>query len=355
MYIYGSGTTSWQKGTVIEGNEIKDYYLYAMLLYYSDSVQVIGNYIHDNVNTYSYGIYCYYINNAYRIIGNKVDIISTAGSTCYGIRDSYGNYYSYNPTPTGYGLVANNMISINGGTGSYYGIYSYYCRATEYYYNSVYISGGSTSARCLYQYNTTSNTTGQTYKNNIFVNTGPGYAAYFNTPTMVVASDYNNYYTTGSNFVYWSGAQSNLAALQTASGKDANSLSIMPSFTSNTDLHLTTTTLSGKGTPITAVTVDIDSTLRSTVAPTIGAHELPLLPFDVGVFNITAPTQNAITNEGATVPLTVVVKNFGTDTVFGMNIEYSVNNGTPVNQAYNDTLLPNATDIVNLVSFTAPG
>ena len=87
--------------------------------------------------------------------------------------------------------------------------------------------------------------------------------------------------------------------------------------------------------------------------PSIGADEKPLLPIDAGVSDVIAPTANAIVNEGASIPVTVEVTNFGTDTIFGMNVQYSVNNGTPVSVAYSDTLLPFASDTVVMPNFSA--
>ncbi|MBC8342854.1 MAG: T9SS type A sorting domain-containing protein, partial [Bacteroidetes bacterium] len=265
----------------------------------------------------------------------------------------YGMYVYYSDgTSTERGIIANNFISIIGGSSTNYGIYDYNSTYQDFYYNSVSINAGNTSSRSLYL----SSGSNQKFINNIFSNTGGGYCAYFNTPTAVLVSDYNNFYkpasSTSSYYVYWSGNKTTLAALQTASGKDSHSVNIDPTFTSNTDLHLSTTVLSGLGTPLTAVTVDIDGTPRSQL-PTIGADEMPLIPIDAGVSNVIAPLANAIVNEGASIPVTIQVMNYGTDTIFGMNIQYSVNNGTPVIVAYNDTLLSSATDIVTMPNFNA--
>ena len=73
MYIYGVGSTSWEKGTVIEGNDISGFYYYGILSYYQDSAQIIGNYIHDGVYTYAYGIYTYYNFNGFNISNNRID------------------------------------------------------------------------------------------------------------------------------------------------------------------------------------------------------------------------------------------------------------------------------------------
>jgi hypothetical protein len=351
MYIYGTSTSTWQKGTVIQGNVIVGSYYYPMMCYYLDSVQIIGNKITSTLVPYSYGISAYYLNNKYRIVGNDIKITGSGSSISYGIRDYYCNYFSYNANPTGYGLVANNMISISGSTAGHYGLYAYYSNGTEYYYNSVSITGGSATYYSLYQANTTSNTLGQKFVNNIFSNTVGGYAAYFATPASVTVCNYNNYYTTASNFVYWGAAYPNLAALQTASGKDANSHNINPPFNATHDLHLSNTGLSAKGTPVPGVTTDIDGDPRS-VLPTIGADEIPLLANDAGVIAILQP--GSVTNEGQTYPVQVVVTNFGTDPILSMNIEYSVNGGPPVTYAYSGNLLSMQNDTVTLLSMISP-
>jgi hypothetical protein len=65
-----------------------------------------------------------------------------------------------------------------------------------------------------------------------------------------------------------------LAAWQTATTQDANSLSVDPLFVSTTDLHITgASTLQGVGTPIAAVPADYDTDLRDNV-PDIGADEI---------------------------------------------------------------------------------
>jgi hypothetical protein len=351
LYIYGVSTTNWEKGTIIQGNVIRGTYYYPIYVYYGDSVQVIGNLV-DSVSSgsYNYGINVYYTNNYYRIIGNTVRIIGTSGVS-YGIRDYYCNYYSYNANPSGYGLVANNMVSISGSTSGHYGMYAAYSNGTEYYYNSISISGGSSSYYSLYQVNTASNTVGQKFINNIFSNTGGGYSAYFSTPASVVTCDYNNYYATGASLAYWGAACTTLASLQTTSGTNAHSLNLNPPFTAVHDLHLNTTALSGKGIPVPNVNTDIDGNPRS-VLPTIGADEIPLSPKDAGVTAITAP--GTTTNEGQSYPVTVTVANLGTDTIFTMDVQYQINSGTPVTAVFTDTLLTGASKSFTLPAMISP-
>lgn len=336
MYIYGVSTSSWEKGTIVKGNEIVGSYYYPLYMYYCDSVEVIDNYIHDGVSPYSNGIMVYYVNNYYRITGNRVYIVGTSSTACYGIRDYYGNYASYNANPTGYGLVANNMISIQGGTGTNYGLYSYYGNGTETSYNTVLITAGSaTASRALYQANTSTNTLGQSYYNNIWVNTGGGYAAYFSTVAQVTACDYNVYKSnTGTYFVYWGGARADLLALQTASSKDMNSISVMPAFVSNSDLHNSSLATYQLGTPLMSVTTDIDGQPRHGATPCMGADEYILYANDAGIIQMTSPVASC---PGIT-DVKVKVKNFGIQSFTGVTVNWSVNGVAQSPYAFSGTL-----------------
>ncbi len=353
VYVYGSSSTVWETGTIIEGNDIVHSYYYPIYAYYQDGIQILNNRIYDGVSPYSYGIYNYYPNNAYRVTGNEVYITSTTSTASYGIRDYYGNYYSYNASPTGYGIVANNMVGITGGTAANYGIYAYYSNGTEYYHNSFLMEGGSTSSYCLYQGNTTSNTLGQTFINNTMTNRVGGYAAYFATTASVTTSNYNNFYSSASNLAYWGVLTPDLASLQAASGKDVNSVSLNPPHTSVKNLRLKGLQLSGKGTNLTQVTTDIDGKPRATY-PTIGAHEIYIIPFDAGVTTINSPTTAITINEGDIVPVNVVVENYGTSPITSLSITYSVNNGTPVVTSFTPNILPGTNTSFALPSFTSP-
>ncbi|MFC2111514.1 right-handed parallel beta-helix repeat-containing protein, partial [Bacteroidota bacterium] len=270
LYIYGVNSSNFAKNNIIEGNDISGFRYYGMMLYYQESVQVIGNYIHDGIYSYEYGIYTYYTNNDFRIEKNK--IILSPSSYGYGLRVYYANYYNTNNNTLA-GIVANNFISISSGTGTNFGLYAYRSNKVNYYYNSVNISGGNTSSRALYYYYSTD----VNLANNIFSNTAGGYAAYFSNPAGISTLDYNNYYTTGPTLAYWSGNRSNLTALQTVSGKDANSLSVDPTFNSATDLHTSNPFLNNAGTPIAVITDDIDGETRSTTSPDIGADEFDII------------------------------------------------------------------------------
>ncbi len=347
MYFYGAGTTNRQNGTVVDSNDINGFYYYGLMAYYQDSITISNNYIHDGTNQYGYGIYTYYIFNDFKIINNK--IVMNNSNYSYGMRVSNANYYSYASATTLPGLVANNMISITAGTGTCYGLYTYYCDDVKYYNNSVYLSAGSTTSRALYQYNTTLNTIGQSYINNIFSNTGGGYAAYFSTIATIDSLDYNNYYATGTNLAYWSGNKTDLTALQTASGKDANSVSMNPSFFANDDLRTLSIGMNNLGTPLAEVLYDFEGDVRSTTTPDLGADEYTPPANDLAVIEWLTPLTGMNTNTAATV--TVKIANFGTASQTNPTVKYSIDGGaTTATGTYSGTILSQDTATVTFTT-----
>jgi hypothetical protein len=77
IYSYGTSSSSWEKGTIIQGNDVSGFYYYGITSYYSDSTQIIGNYVHDGTNATQYGIQSYYSNNGYRIMNNRIVLTPT--------------------------------------------------------------------------------------------------------------------------------------------------------------------------------------------------------------------------------------------------------------------------------------
>ncbi len=326
IYLNAPSSTNTGKNNVVDSNEVYNYYYYGIYAYYQDSVFVRGNYVHDNTNTTSYGIYTYYIFNGSQFVGNKIIMNPTSSSANYGLAARYFNYYSAVPTNAAPCLVANNMISIVGsGTGTNYGIYAYYSDLTNYYNNSVVIADNSTGSRALYQTNTTSNTNGENFANNSLVNMGAGYAAYYGTTAKVASNNYNNYYAMGTNFVYWGSNRTDLAALQTANSMDLNSVSMNPGYNSTTDLHTNLIPFNNLGSPVTGVTIDFDGDMRDATTPDIGADEFTPAANDLSVVEWVAPMTGI--NLNASVPITVKVANFGTASQSNVTIKYSLNGG----------------------------
>ncbi|PCH96448.1 MAG: hypothetical protein COB85_03590 [Bacteroidetes bacterium] len=195
----------------------------------------------------------------FKVIGNKV--VSS---------DYYTGIYIYlcNGSAPFRGVVANNFCSVGGG-GSSYGIRLYNSSYVDVWHNNINVTSTSTSGRAFYL---GSGGTDVTVKNNNFVNTGPGYAFYVSTTTAITSTDFNNIFGGGTNIGYWGGNTATFADLQTASGMDANSISVNPVYNSATDLHVGALALMGAATPV-GITDDIDGQARDLVNPDIGADE----------------------------------------------------------------------------------
>jgi parallel beta-helix repeat protein len=309
IYFYGASSNK-EKGNYFEGNTITNFYYYGMYLYYQDSTVAIGNTISNPTNTTAYGLYSYYTDNTTYL---KNRILMNASTT------NYCMYLYYNNQNGGNSLVANNFVSQSVGTSTVYGIYSYASSNMKYYYNSVNVTAGTTSGYAFYVYGASS-TAGVKIKNNNFVNTGGGYAYYISTTAAVDSSNYNNIFATG-NFAYWGAARANLAALQAASGKDQNSVSMNPQYSSVTDLHINNYSLVAIGTPTPEVSDDIDGELRS-VTPTIGADEISIPTVDAGIFKINNP-QTMITSLNQDIKVTI--RTIGTTPLTSAVIKWSVN------------------------------
>lgn len=88
--------------------------------------------------------------------------------------------------------------------------------------------------------------------------------------------DHNNYHTTGPNLGFIGSNRATLSDIQTGFGQNLNSVSVLPLYTSSTDLHLpemSNSSLANLGTFLPSVTSDIDLDARSNISPDMGADE----------------------------------------------------------------------------------
>ena len=195
--------------------------------------------------------------------------------------------------------------------------------ATTYnlYYNSIYFNASSSGTNFgtsgIYHVTNLSPTTARLNMiNNIVVNTstanGTGVtAAYRRSGTTLdnygATSDYNLFYAgtpSATKLIFYDGTNSDqtLAAYQTrVSTRDANSISLMPAFTSATNLHLSPGSncqINGRGTPVPGITTDIDVQPRNATIPDIGADEF------IGGFPLEPEPAHVSTCENRTVSAT---------------------------------------------------
>ncbi len=77
------------------------------------------------------------------------------------------------------------------------------------------------------------------------------------------------------------------------------------------------------------------------------------IPFDGGVTTVTAP--GALVPEASSQAVTVIIKNYGLDTLTSMQVGYVHNNNPAVTIPWTGTLAPNATTLVTLPNLTVAG
>jgi hypothetical protein len=239
--------------------------------------------------------------NIYNNVVSSVSSLSNganAGNSAISI-ESNGTYNVYNNMIFGFNLTAANPtaflrgIQVSSGTA-----------AANVYYNTIYmdniddIGTGSVAYSGLYFSNGTN-----TVKNNIIYSAETDFASYCINRTGTAGtleSNYNNFYPvspTNGNVGFWDNAATQtLAAWQTASGQDANSVSKEVFFVSATDLHLTGTSNGDfdlAGTPIAGITTDIDGDTRHVQFPYMGCDEASIpLPVELASFSANVVSGN---------------------------------------------------------------
>ena len=334
-------------GNVIESNFLENFNEDGLVFEDQDSSFVLNNTLKTNT-TYSFSTYGMDLDDAHRVHVINNEVIHTGTSEMTAINLDFCDGESAYPN-----LIANNFIAITGGSDENKGIHVDGSEVSDIYYNTVNITGGSDQSSALYL-EVSSYEGPIRIVNNIFRDS-VGYAIVSEDHDGVTQMDHNNYYSESSNFVDWDGTiLADLSALQAQTGMDANSLELLPSFVSSTDLHLTDKKFAGQGTPLSVIKTDIDGKTRDTILTTLGAHEVDLLPVDIGIANIINIPSN-ITEFDSIAPQAVVTNN-GTDTITDYAVDYTVDGGTPVTkQITNDTILPYGhTDTIPLDSFVSP-
>lgn len=287
MYSYGNGTTDLESGTIIRDNNMTDFYYRGLHMYYQNNMEISGNMMRPgNLYTGSiYRIYMVYADGALRVNNNQL----------MGDRYGYGIYMSNcDAVNTNRGYVYNNFVHVGDplSTNTSYGIYMTACNNQVIIYNSVHMESGGTTSRCIYGTGGNQNRV----KNNIFMNTGPGFGLYYLSG--VVESENNNIYVPNGIFGYSGGNVNDITAWQGLTSFDYMSDTLNPMYATADDLHVCQDTALDMGAePDTLVMMDIDGQMRDPNTPDIGADEF------LGLFNYTLGADTAWFCSGQSVTL----------------------------------------------------
>ncbi|MBN2729636.1 MAG: right-handed parallel beta-helix repeat-containing protein [Bacteroidales bacterium] len=324
LYMYGSSSVLLESGNVFENNLLENFYYFGIYSYYQDGFQIKNNTIKTNTTYGSpYGLGLYY-NDKVVLSENEIYV-----------PQYYGVYLYYcDGDATTQNEINNNFISIGGTTTSY----AFYCNTSYYnnfYYNSINSYSTNTTSRALYLVGGTNHV----LINNILSNLGAGYAIYSTTTS--ITSNYNDLYSQGTNLGYYNSANRvNLAAWQTATSQDGNSVSIYPNFFGMNDLHTITAPLNNLGSPI-GITVDIDGDIRSLTNPDMGADEFTPPPYDAIITSVISPLGGCSLGVDS---VNIKISNNGIDTInSGLTAFYTINGTGPVSQVVGTPIPPGDT------------
>jgi hypothetical protein len=347
-FYFAGSTTVNHYGSSFVNNKVKGFYYYGIYTTYADSVNVRGNDLISASNSATgYGIYINHSGSETRVLNNKVHLLSTTSS--YPLYIEYLNGTAASPI-----LIANNFLSQKNATTTVNGAYVGYSNYVNFIHNSVNVtSGAATTSRGLYLNSASTGNGNIILLNNSIANNGLGVAVEITTTattsSYLATSNYNNLYAASSTLAtYGATPVNNLSSWQTNSGKDANSVSLNPDYMSESDLHVYSSALNNKGSYTALVTTDIDGQLRNNSTPDIGADEFTPQPIDVSVMALLEPT-NYFAPVNASVPLRVILKNFGATDVSNFNVGFKVGNNATVTTVINDVLSSNETDTFTLV------
>jgi hypothetical protein len=292
FYLYGnSAVTTQNNNNRVEGNTIKDAYLYAVYAIYQSNGLVVGkndiskpNRSNGTTTTTTYGIFITTATTGALIEKNRIHNMFDAMAANTGA--FYCIYISTDGTAALPNIVSNNLVYNIGGNGAIYGIYNTGSDYMKAYHNTIAHDDQTASTGAAYGIYQTTAATGLEYKNNIvsIVRSGTGIkrAIYFVTTTSTIASNNNVLYlnaTGGSdNNLGQFGTTSylDLAAWQGANTNayDQQSVSVDPVF--DPSYIPTTSLVNNTGTPV-GVTTDIVGTSRSLTNPDAGAYEFSTL------------------------------------------------------------------------------
>ena len=299
----------------LTNSTISDFYIYGIYAYGQDDLVIEYNNINratrSTVSSF-YAMYNYGRNPGFKFNANRIHSPGGASGTanffCYII---YGS--SLTGTAAKPAVISNNAVyNINNGPSGYYGMYMLSADTINIYHNTLDFGASSSTAAstCYATYFslpfglTTSNVN---FHNNIISISSPGtgtkFGIYNGSTTNLINSNNNAVvYSGAGGAANWAAGRSfsvtysTLAAWNTATGRDANSISSSPMFVNAAAGDVTPNSWAYKNAGsnvFSVVPMDLNKAARDTT-PDIGAIEFTPTgcpaPFNVQLSNVRATT-----------------------------------------------------------------
>lgn len=267
-------------GNKVLNCRVTDFWYYGIYGNYSENFTVKGCTIdRDTRTSFNWGTYVFY---GYETEGWKIENNTIRDLYAGGTNNSSSTYIfyaigNYAGDMNNRNIVRNNIVRDIKYNGYVYVFDNLYNTALDVYHNTI--SFGANTAPYVYVFNYPSFGQGNcAIKNNIFAltNSSASYKVVWYYPNSTGATDYNDYYVTGSNAYVAqtnAGSAANAAAWTAMSG-DATCWDTDPTFANPAfgDLHPTNTLINNLGTPMN-LPYDNMNAGRSQTAPDLGALE----------------------------------------------------------------------------------
>jgi PKD repeat protein len=334
-FLYTSGNNSaHEQGTVLDGNVFDSSYNQAVLINYNDGMVIKNNTFLNNSTALSGNshIQLKRCDNLVRIENNRFTGTNAESAVLL------SNCTSNSSTPS---LVVNNVVTKGIGKGFSIDTAQNY----TFGFNSMYFSTNANTNAGIYSMHNANN--GLSFlNNNIYMAGGDAFNVI--APSSITTSNYNNLISKGTQFSYWGAATSDLASLRSVSGKEQNSLSVDPFFTSSLNLHIINPLMKNSGTPIAGVKLDFDGEKRDSLKPDIGADEFKLAANDAGVSDLYKPLAGSC---AGLLPLEIVLNNYGGDTLKSVTIEWKAAGVPQTPYTWTGVLLSKQSDTFVLGNF----
>ena len=311
LLLYGS-LSEYETGLRIENNKFEGQYYRSVNLVYQNNALIEGNEVRNLPAAYFQSGGIVITNSTNEIIIRANQIFMATGTRGISIQYCIG-------TANNRALIANNFIRVSGSSTGAAALYANNSSYFDCLHNTVHQTTTQTTY-CAAEIASCSNAA---VRNNIFMNTGGGYALCVNNSAIKLQSNYNDLFSTGINLASYLGTPyQNLANWQNGTGFDLQSISVNPKFVSPDDLHVADVDLNMAGTPSPRVPTDIDGELRDTQHPDIGADEFMLVAADAGIEMVAAPAKPFA---AGMIAVPALIKNHGTDTLTSVTVRWHLN------------------------------
>jgi len=366
MRLNGTAQGAGSVGHLVKDNLFEDFYFYGAYFYGCDSLIMDRNELsrpNRTALTTFYGIYLGTGMKNASITGNTVH--SNSNSNTASTSAAYGIYLLSTLAASDTILVANNKIFDFNNNGIQYGIYLSTAPNFKIYHNTIVLDNqNTTSTSATYPFYVTGNGNGTRILNNIIYvtrsGTGNQFGWYFTSTGVVSALDYNVVHmnsSTGNSFYgYYSNTnQTTRAAFQAATGVlnfEQNSSDLNPLFVNaaNANFRPSNLLIDNMGLDLLSdVPTDYFGVAR-TATPDPGAIEFIVAPLDAGVVGLINPAGIACAGN---LNVEVRVRNFGTDTLNAVSVDWEVNGTAQPTQAFAGLqVLPGQDTVLTLGVFT---